>query len=212
MLRPSAFLGNTFFASTARQTRTVWTRHVHAAQLPVTEHHSYAEVAKRVPGSCASAFCRHLLSTRSRLRIPPPSGSLLARERESRLCLAIAQSRPPVGTLADRRNRDSPCRRRSDPRLFRGENVADCFKFRNKIGLDVAIEALKDTFVRRRPASTTSTVCEDLPGEQCHSPLHGGAMTREPGKTSAASIRARLLSLGAGDRRRLPEDTWQICD
>jgi hypothetical protein len=31
------------------------------------------------------------------------------------------------------------------------KTVADCFKFRNKIGLDVAIEALKD--FRRRHAS-----------------------------------------------------------
>jgi len=31
--------------------------------------------------------------------------------------------------------------------------VADCFKFRNKIGLDVALEALREC-VRQRKAST----------------------------------------------------------
>jgi hypothetical protein len=30
------------------------------------------------------------------------------------------------------------------------KTVADCFKFRNKIGLDVAIEALKDSLRQRR--------------------------------------------------------------
>jgi predicted transcriptional regulator of viral defense system len=30
------------------------------------------------------------------------------------------------------------------------KTVADCFKFRNKIGLDVALEALKDTWLKRR--------------------------------------------------------------
>ncbi len=34
------------------------------------------------------------------------------------------------------------------------KTVADCFKFRNKIGLDVAIEALRD--YRRRGAASTS--------------------------------------------------------
>jgi len=28
--------------------------------------------------------------------------------------------------------------------------VADCFKFRNKIGIDVAVEALKECLARRR--------------------------------------------------------------
>src|SRR5690606_34207243 len=30
------------------------------------------------------------------------------------------------------------------------KTVADCFKYRNKIGLDVAIEALRDTWRQRR--------------------------------------------------------------
>jgi hypothetical protein len=30
------------------------------------------------------------------------------------------------------------------------KTVVDCFKYRNKIGLDVAIEALKDTLKRRK--------------------------------------------------------------
>ncbi|MBV5333495.1 hypothetical protein JZU54_08210, partial [bacterium] len=30
------------------------------------------------------------------------------------------------------------------------KTVADCFKHRNKIGLDVAIEALKDTLAKRK--------------------------------------------------------------
>jgi predicted transcriptional regulator of viral defense system len=30
------------------------------------------------------------------------------------------------------------------------KTIADCFKYRNKIGLDVALEALKDAWSRRR--------------------------------------------------------------
>ena len=39
-----------------------------------------------------------------------------------------------------------------------GKTVADCFKFRNKIGLDIAIEALKDCLRPKKATSTTSTV------------------------------------------------------
>ena len=37
------------------------------------------------------------------------------------------------------------------------KTVADCFKFRNKIGLDIAIEALKDCLRQKGPASTKFT-------------------------------------------------------
>ena len=30
------------------------------------------------------------------------------------------------------------------------KTVADCFKFRNKIGIDIAVEALRDCLERRR--------------------------------------------------------------
>jgi predicted transcriptional regulator of viral defense system len=36
------------------------------------------------------------------------------------------------------------------------KTVADCFKHRNKIGLDVALEALKDARAAARHRSTTS--------------------------------------------------------
>jgi hypothetical protein len=32
------------------------------------------------------------------------------------------------------------------------ETVADCFKFRNKIGIDVAVEALKDSLRQKKAA------------------------------------------------------------
>jgi len=44
------------------------------------------------------------------------------------------------------------------------KTVADCFKFRNKVGLDVAIEALKDSLRQRRPPSTTFTVMPRFAG------------------------------------------------
>ena len=37
------------------------------------------------------------------------------------------------------------------------KTIADCFKYRNKLGLDVALEALKDAWNRRRVRMADST-------------------------------------------------------
>ena len=118
----------------------------------VTERHSYAEVAKRVPEAVIcllSALAFHEITTQS-----PAS-----------VWVALRQgARRPVLTSPSLR-----IVRLSGPSLTEGienhqvegvpvrvysaaKTVADCFKFRNKIGLDVAIEALKDC-LRQKKAS-----------------------------------------------------------
>jgi predicted transcriptional regulator of viral defense system len=118
----------------------------------VTERHSYAEVAKRVPEAVVcllSALAFHEITTQS-----PPSAWIALRKG----------ARKPVLTSPSLR-----IVRLSGPSLAQGienhqvegipvrvysaaKTVADCFKFRNKIGLDVAIEALKDC-LRQKKAS-----------------------------------------------------------
>jgi predicted transcriptional regulator of viral defense system len=118
----------------------------------VTEHHSYAEVAKRVPEAVVcllSALAFHEITTQS-----PPSVWIALRKG----------ARKPVLPSPSLR-----IVRLSGPSLTQGienhqvegvpvqvysaaKTVADCFKFRNKIGLDVAIEALKDC-LRQKKAS-----------------------------------------------------------
>jgi predicted transcriptional regulator of viral defense system len=111
----------------------------------VTERHSYAEVAKRVPEAVIcllSALTFHEITTQS-----PPS-----------VWIALGKgARTPALTSPSLR-----MVRLSGPSLTEGienhrvegvpirvysaaKTVADCFKFRNKIGLDVAMEALKDS-------------------------------------------------------------------
>jgi len=118
----------------------------------VTEHHSYAEVAKRVPEAVIcllSALAFHEITTQS-----PPS-----------VWIALGKgARKPAPTSPSLR-----IVRLSGPSLTEGienhhveaipvrvysaaKTVADCFKFRNKIGLDIAIEALKDC-LRQKKAS-----------------------------------------------------------
>jgi predicted transcriptional regulator of viral defense system len=116
----------------------------------VTEHHSYAEVAKRVAGATVcllSALAFHEITTQS-----PPS-VWIALPKGARTPVLISPSLRIV--------------RLSGPSLTVGiehhqvegvpvrvysaaKTVADCFKFRNKIGLDVAIEALKDSLRQKK--------------------------------------------------------------
>ena len=116
--------------------------------------HSYAEVAKRVPEAVVcllSALAFHEITT----QIPP--------------CVWIALrkgARKPVLPSPSLR-----VVRLSGPSLTEGienhqvegvpvrvysaaKTVADCFRFRNKIGLDIAIEALKDCLHQKRASIT----------------------------------------------------------
>ena len=121
----------------------------------VSEHHSLAEAAKMVPKGVIcllSALRFHDLTTQAAHEI------WMAIDRKTRL---------PV-------NKILPIRfvRFSGPALNEGieshiidgipvaiyqpgKTVADCFKYRNKIGLDVALEALKDCLRNRRCEADT---------------------------------------------------------
>ena len=116
----------------------------------VTERHSYAEVAKRVPDAAIcllSALVFHEITTQS------PASVWIALRKGARTPVLISPSLRIV--------------RLSGPSLTEGienhqvegvpvrvysaaKTVADCFKFRNKIGLDIAIEALKDSLRQKK--------------------------------------------------------------
>jgi predicted transcriptional regulator of viral defense system len=116
----------------------------------VTEHHSYAEVAKRVPEAVLcllSALVFHEITTQS------PASVWIALGKGARKPAILSPSLRVV--------------RLTEPSLSEGverhvvegvpvrvysaaKTVADCFKFRNKIGLDVAIEALKDCLHQKK--------------------------------------------------------------
>ena len=120
----------------------------------LTAKHTLAQVAKRVPEGvlCLLTALRfHGLTTQSpaevwialpekarrprldypRLRVARFSGAALRKESRSAAWKAsrCASTRPP-------------------------KTVADCFKFRNKIGIDVAVEALRDFSRMHRGGAT----------------------------------------------------------
>lgn len=117
--------------------------------VPVTEHHSLAEAAKRVPKGVVcllSALRFYEIGTQSpsevwiaigekawrpRVKVPP-----LRIVRFAQLALRSGVETHQVEGVAV-------------PVFSPAKTIADCFKYRNKIGLDVALEALRDCWRRK---------------------------------------------------------------
>jgi predicted transcriptional regulator of viral defense system len=129
-----------------RPGRGIYTR----PDAAVTERHSYAEVAKRLPEAVIcllSALTFHQITTQS------PASVWIALGKGARTpvltspSLRIVRLSGPSLTEGIEKHRVEgvPIRVYSA-----AKTVADCFKFRNKIGLDVAIEALKDSLRQKK--------------------------------------------------------------
>jgi predicted transcriptional regulator of viral defense system len=116
----------------------------------ITERHSYAEVARRVPGSVfclLSALAFHEITTQNpaSVWIALPNGA--RRPAISTPSLRVVRLSGPSLTegIENHKVEGVPIRVYSV-----AKTVADCFKFRNKVGLDVAIEALKDALLQKK--------------------------------------------------------------
>jgi predicted transcriptional regulator of viral defense system len=116
----------------------------------ITERHSYAEVARRVPGSVfclLSALAFHEITTQNpaSVWIALPNGA--RRPAISTPSLRVVRLSGPSLTegIENHKVEGVPIRVYSV-----AKTVADCFKFRNKVGLDVAIEALKDALREKK--------------------------------------------------------------
>jgi predicted transcriptional regulator of viral defense system len=120
------------------------------ADAEVTEHHSLAEACKRVPGAVVcllSALQFHGLSTQA------PFEVWLAIDRKARLPKV---DYPPLRVVRF----SGPARTEGvEEHIVEGvpvhvtdpaHTVADCFKYRNKIGLDVALETLRDCWRQKK--------------------------------------------------------------
>jgi predicted transcriptional regulator of viral defense system len=120
------------------------------ADYQPTEHQSLVEVCKRVPQGVIcliSALQFHKFTTQI--------------AHEEWIALPTKAWAPKLNSLRIRVMRYSPVtlaygveERRIDGAVVRvfnpAKTVADCFKFRNKIGLDVAMEALREAVRQRR--------------------------------------------------------------
>lgn len=119
---------------------------------PVTEHSLLAEVAKRVPQGVVcliSALAYHGLTTQipHEIWLAVPKGSRRPSIAYPPLNLTYVSG--PAYSFGVREDvMGGVAVRIYSP----AKTVADCFKFRNKVGLDVALEALREVW-RSRKAS-----------------------------------------------------------
>lgn len=116
----------------------------------VTEQHTFAEVAKRVPRAALcllSALAFHKLTTQNPFEvwIALPRG--VRTPRLDTVSLRVHRFSEPAFTAGREKHlvEGVPVQVYSP-----AKTVADCFKYRNKIGLDVALEALRACLRQRR--------------------------------------------------------------
>ena len=116
----------------------------------VTEHHSLAEVARSVP---AGVFCLisalqfHGLTTQiaHEVWVALPSKAWVPKVKSPKLRV-MRFSGPSLEEMVEEHELEKVCVRIYSP----AKTVADCFKFRNAVGLAVAIEALRDCWRKKK--------------------------------------------------------------
>jgi predicted transcriptional regulator of viral defense system len=133
-----------------RQSRGIYVARRH----PITAEHTLAQVAKRVP---AGVFCLltalrfHGLTTQNpaEVWIALPEKARKPRLASPRLRVARFSGSALIEGIESHRVEGVGIRVYSA-----AKTVADCFKYRNKIGIDVAVEALRDFSRRHRGGAT----------------------------------------------------------
>jgi predicted transcriptional regulator of viral defense system len=120
------------------------------AEAAVTEHHSLAEVAKRLPNATVcllSALVFHGITTQipAEVWIALPRGSRAPRIDRRKLRVMRFTGAALIKGRVEHRIESVPVNIYSA-----AKTVADCFKFRNKIGLDVALEALRECIGQKK--------------------------------------------------------------
>lgn len=115
-----------------------------------TEHMSLLEVAKKAPGGVIcllSALAFHGIGTQEPYQVWIAIGRKARIPKIGKTKLRIVRfSEASLHYGIEKRNIHGILLKITNP----AKTVADCFKYRNKIGLDVAIEALKEGFDDRR--------------------------------------------------------------
>jgi predicted transcriptional regulator of viral defense system len=116
----------------------------------VTEHHALAEAARFVPAGVVcllSALQFHGLTTQGphEVWLALPNKAWVPKVKSPKLRV-VRFSGPSLSEMIQPHELEKVTVRIYTP----AKTVADCFKFRNTVGLDVAIEALRDGWRKRK--------------------------------------------------------------
>jgi predicted transcriptional regulator of viral defense system len=120
------------------------------SQRPVSAHHSLAEVAVRVPRGVVcllSALRVHEIGTQAPFEVWLAVPNHVTTPRLDQPALRIVRMSPSTLKAGVERVRVDGV---PVPVFSAAKTVADCFKYRNKIGLDVAMEALREGWRLKR--------------------------------------------------------------
>ena len=112
--------------------------------IQISENFDFLEVAKRVPKAVfclISALVFHQLTTeiQHEIWIALPKGSWIPKIHYPPINISFVSLSPYTYGIEEHKINDAAIRIYSP-----AKTVADCFKFRSKVGLDVAIEGLKE--------------------------------------------------------------------
>lgn len=119
-------------------------------EAEVTENHTLAEVSRLVPKGVVcllSALRFHDLTTQNphEVWLALPTKAWMPRLRNPKLRI-VRSSGPALTEMIEAHQVEG-----TTVRVYSAaKTVADCFKFRNKVGLDVALEALRDCWRKKR--------------------------------------------------------------
>ena len=115
-----------------------------------TEHHSLAEACMRVPHGIIcllSALSYHQIGTQNPHQIWMAIDRAMRKPKVDYPPIRVFRfSGPSLREGVEEKKIEGVSVRVYNP----AKTVADCFKYRNKVGIDVAIEALKECFRSRR--------------------------------------------------------------
>jgi predicted transcriptional regulator of viral defense system len=116
----------------------------------ITEHHTFAEVGQRIPKGILcllSALNFHRLTTQNPHEVWVALGHKAWHPRLDRVKLRVMR----FSGAALREGVETHAIEGVPVKVYNpAKTVVDCFKFRNKVGLDVALEALRETWRARR--------------------------------------------------------------
>lgn len=125
-----------------RQSRGVYV----AANHPYTEHNGLAQVAKRVPAAVVcllSALRFHEISTQNPSQIWIALAEKARKPRMEYPPIRVVRFSGPALTDGVETHRIEGV----EVRVYSlAKTIADCFKYRHKIGVDVALEALRESW------------------------------------------------------------------